>query len=57
MTSDTAITWNEDGMDINADIVSVSDADLVLNLKLGSDVVEEHYTAATVPNVCPDIPK
>ena len=57
MTSDTAIKWNEDGIDINADIVSVSAADLVLNLKLGSDVVEERYTAATVPYVCPDIPK
>jgi hypothetical protein len=57
MVSDTAVSWNEDGMDIAADIVSLSDADLVLNLKLGNDTVEERYTLAEVPYVCPDIPK
>lgn len=57
MTGDTAITWNEDGMDINAEVLSVSSGELVLNLLLGSDKVEERYTAATVPYVCPDMPK
>ena len=34
MTSDTSLVWNEDGMDIAADIVSVTTAELVLNLNL-----------------------
>jgi hypothetical protein len=57
LTSDTALKWNEDGMDINADIVSLTDAELVLSLKLGNDAVEEKYVTATVPYVCPDMPK
>ena len=44
-------------MDIAADIVSLTDAELVLSLKLGSDAVEEKYVAATVPYLCPDMPK
>lgn len=57
LTSDNALKWNEDGMDIAADIVSLTDGELVLSLKLGSDAVEEKYVSATVPFVCPDIPK
>jgi hypothetical protein len=57
MSSDTAVTWNEDGMDITADIKSVSSQRLVLAVQLGSETVEERYTAADVPYVCPDIPK
>jgi hypothetical protein len=57
MTSETGFTWNEDGMDIAAEIVSVSADDLVLNVKLGNEAVEERYTAASVPYVCPDMPK
>lgn len=57
LTSETALKWNEDGMDINADIVSLTDAELVLSLKLGNDAVEEKYVTATVPYVCPDMPK
>lgn len=58
MTSDTSVSWNEDGMDIAADIVSVSASDLVLNVKLvGGESVEERYKAADVPYVCADMPK
>lgn len=57
MTSDTTFTWNEDGVDIAAEIVSVSANDLVLSVGLGSETVEERYVAATVPYVCPDMPK
>jgi hypothetical protein len=56
MTSDTGFTWNEDGMDISAEIVSVSASDLVLSVKAGSAAVEERYTASAVPYVCPDMP-
>jgi hypothetical protein len=55
--ADNKISWNEDGMDINADIVTVSPAELVLKLNLAGGAVEEHYVAATVPYVCPDMPK
>lgn len=55
--SDTAISWDEDGMTINADIASVSDTELVLNLKLGSEVQEQRFTVADVPYVCPDMVK
>jgi hypothetical protein len=57
MTSATSVSWNEDGTDIAADIVSVTAGSLVLSIKLGSDSVEERYTAAEVPFVCPDMPK
>lgn len=57
LVSDTALRWNEDGTDIDADIVALSDAELVLNLKLAGGAQEEKYVAATVPYLCPDIPK
>jgi hypothetical protein len=41
-------------MDIEADIVTLSAGELVLKV-VGMD--EERYTPATVPYVCPDIPK
>ena len=55
--SDSAISWDEDGMTINADIASISDTELVLNLKLGSEVQEQRFVTATVPYVCPDMVK
>ena len=55
--SDSAISWGEDGMTINADIASVSDTELVLNLKLGGEVQEQRFTVAEVPYVCPDMVK
>jgi hypothetical protein len=51
------VTWNEDGMDITAAIVTLTADELVLSLKLRGGDVEEHYTPATVPYVCPDMPK
>jgi hypothetical protein len=57
MTADNAVSWNEDGMDISAEILAVGADSLTLALKLGSETVEEHYTPAEVPYVCPDMPK
>jgi hypothetical protein len=57
MTSDTSLVWNEDGMDIAADIVSVTTAELVLKVNLVGGAVEERYKAADVPYVCPDMPR
>ena len=55
--SDSAISWDEDGMTINADIASVSATELVLNLKLGGEVQEQRFVTATTPSVCPDMVK
>ena len=54
--SDTAISWEEDGMTISADITRLSDDELVLNLKLGTEVKEQHFSPATIPYVCADMP-
>ena len=51
---DNTVSWNEDGMEIKADIVTLSAEELVLRID-GMD--EERYTPAVVPYVCPDIPK
>lgn len=55
--SDSAISWDEDGMTINADIASLTDTELVLNLKLGGDMLEQRFTTADVPYICPDMEK
>lgn len=57
IVDDTALSWNEDGVDIAASIISVSSTQLHLQLQLGADRVDEHYTAAAVPFTCPDMPK
>jgi hypothetical protein len=55
--SESAISWDEDGMTINADIAAISQTELVLNLKLGSEVQEQRFVSATAPYVCPDMVK
>jgi hypothetical protein len=57
MVADKKLTWNEDGTDINADIVTLGPNELVLAVNLPGGAVEERYTSATVPYVCPDLPK
>ncbi len=51
------IVWNEDGRDIAAEVVSLTDTDLRLRLALTREDVDEVYTVATVPYVCPDLPR
>jgi hypothetical protein len=56
--SETEISWDEDGMTINADITTLDETELVLRLHLvGDEVQEQRFVVATVPYVCPDIPK
>lgn len=55
--SDTEITWEEDGMTIGANIVSLTPDELVLNLKLVHGDEEQRFSPADVPYVCPDMPK
>ena len=55
--SETAISWDEDGMTINADIHSLTPTELVLNLKLVGGDEEQRFVPASAPYVCPDVPK
>jgi len=55
--SDTEISWEEDGMTINADIASLTSDELVLSLKLMGGVEEQRFTPANAPYVCPDMEK
>jgi hypothetical protein len=57
MLSETKLSWNEDGKDISAHIASLTADKLTLVLDLKGGTVEEHYAAAPVPSVCPDMPK
>ena len=54
---DRAVRWSEDGMEIQAEIASLSPQELVLRLKLVDGPKEERYRAATVPFTCPDMPR
>jgi hypothetical protein len=56
-TGASSVSWNEDGMDIKADIVTLTADELVLSLKLKGGAVEERYTPAPIPSTCPDMPK
>jgi hypothetical protein len=53
--SDAAISWEEDGTTINADIATLSASELVLRLHLGSETQEQRFVPASVPYVCPDM--
>ncbi|WP_375451924.1 hypothetical protein [uncultured Devosia sp.] len=55
--SANAISWDEDGTTINADIALISPTELVLNLKLGNEIQEQRFVVATTPYVCPDMQK
>lgn len=57
MVSDSQLVWNEDGIDIRADIVTLGANELVLALNLPGGAVQERYVSATVPDACPDMPK
>ena len=56
-TAANQVSWNEDGMEIKADIVTLTADQLVLSLKLKGGDVEETYVPSPVPAVCPDMPK
>jgi hypothetical protein len=56
-TGDRSVQWSEDGMEIQAEVASLSPQELVLRLKLTDGPQEERYRAATVPFTCPDMPR
>ena len=52
-----SIRWQEDTAEISATVVKLTEADLTLRLDLVSGVGTATYVAATVPYVCPDLPR
>lgn len=52
--SATEVRWNEDGIDVKADIVTLTANELVLKI---AGVGEQRYAPSPVPAVCPDTPK
>lgn len=52
-TAGNDLSWDEDGRPVAASIVTLAGTEMVLAVN-GS---EEHYTAAPVPYLCPDMPK
>ncbi|WMT89931.1 hypothetical protein [Pelagibacterium sp. H642] len=57
MTGEESLSWQEDTATIEADIIELNEAELVLALHLGDEIVEKRYAAAAVPFVCPDMPR
>jgi uncharacterized membrane protein len=55
LESDSTLRWREDAADIRAAIRSLHDKELVLFVSLRSGSEEQHYMAAAVPYVCPDM--
>lgn len=51
------LVWQEDSAEIRAAVVTVSTSELVLQLELSDGPREERYVAATVPYLCPDVPR
>ena len=51
------LVWSEDGIDIRARLVSVDANALVLRVMLRGGEEEQRFSAATVPYVCPDMPR
>lgn len=46
------LLWNEDGADVTATVLALSQTELVMTIAGGE---EQHYVPAEVPFVCPDM--
>jgi hypothetical protein len=55
--SATTLVWQEDASEIRAEIVGLTGEELVLRLELRGGSEEQRYRAATVPFLCPDMPR
>ncbi len=51
------LRWQEDSAEIRATIAELTQQSLVLRLQLVGGVEEQRYVAATVPYLCPDMPR
>lgn len=50
--SDGTLLWQEDGVNIRAEILALSENELVLRV-----IQDEHYIPASAPYTCPDMPR
>ena len=57
MEPDSTLRWQEDTAEIRADVVTLNEEELVLRLNLTSSAEEQRFVAASVPYVCPDMPR
>ena len=57
MEPDSTLRWQEDTAEIRADVVTLNEEELVLRLNLTSGAEEQRFVAASVPYVCPDMPR
>jgi hypothetical protein len=54
---DSRISWQEDGIDIHAEVVSADEDELVLQMQLAGGSEQHRFVPATVPYLCPDMPR
>jgi hypothetical protein len=54
---DRRVEWQEDTAKIEAEIAQPSPGELQLRLRLVGELSEQHYRLATIPFVCPDMPR
>ena len=57
MVTDTRLVWREGVIDVPAEILDLTPEELVLRLDLRGGSEDEHYQAAAVPYLCPDMPR
>lgn len=57
MLGDDRLSWNEDGTEITARIAALGADLLTLVVDARGGPVEERYTGAPVPSLCPDMPR
>ena len=55
--SDSTLRWQEDGAEIRADVLTLNEEELTLRLNVTSGPDEQRFVAASVPYVCPDMPR
>ena len=51
------VMWSEDGVEIRARVASADAGALTLQIHLPAGDEEQRFAAATVPYVCPDMPR
>lgn len=57
MDPDGTLAWSEDGAEIHASVLTSTEDALSLRLRLVGGSEDRDYGPATVPYVCPDLPR
>lgn len=55
--SDSSLVWQEGTAEIRAKVIALGSGILELRLQAGNETHDEHYRIASVPYLCPDMPK